>query len=539
MVSGVDAVTRRRFLKGVGAVTAGTLVPGLLAACGGGGSSTHGAITQSGHASVGLTPGRGGNLRLATIGNGSSETFNPAIINTPIDFLHAYSVFDPLVRPAPNYQTAPGLAVAWQPNRDNSVWEIKLRQGVTWHDGKPFGADDVIYTLRGMGSPAHYGHSAVVNIRLGELKKIDAHTVRVPLKAPDNRLSDRFVYGNMALVVQDGAKDFAKPIGTGPYKLVSFSPGHQAVLTANRDYWDHPYPYPDQFEIIAIDDDTARLNALASGAVDMICPVPYAIAKQALRSSPSGYDVLVSEPGQPMTFYMRVDQAPFSDNRVREAIKLAIDRPALIDATFSGIGTIGNDILGKGLPLYDTSLPQRVQDIEKAKSLLKSAGQSDLRLTLNTSESFGGQIQAATAVAQQLGQAGMTVNLKTQQAASYFNPTLLYLKMAFAQSVWPVASLQSYYGQALLSSSSQNETHFTEPAFDQLYNQALAARSDSEEQELWNRLQAIQYQRGGNIAWVYQQPVLGYRSNVRGLYPTGAGWLYLPQDCSIWRWGLA
>jgi len=162
-------------------------------------------------------------------------------------------------------------------------------------------------------------------------------------------------------------------------------------------------------------------------------------------------------------------------------------------------------------------------------------------VTLNTTPAFAGMVEAATAFVQQAAQAGVTVQLKTQQPANYFNPALLYLKMGFAQSVWPVASLQSYYSQALLSTSGLNETHFADPAFDRLFARALAAKSAADQQALWNQLQTVQYNQGGNIAWANQQSATGYRSNVRGLYLTGAGsgWLYELNDFNVWRWGVA
>jgi peptide/nickel transport system substrate-binding protein len=535
-------LTRRRLLEGVGLVGAGAVAAGILAGCGGSTSSaTAGAVTTAAHGAASGLPSRGGVLRLAAPGNGASETYNPALMASGIDFIHGYSVFDPLIRTGPNYSTSPGLALEWTPNADNTVWEIKLRQGVSWQDGKPFTADDVIYTLRGMGSPAHFGHSAVVNVRLAELKKLGDYIVRVPLYSANNRLFDQFIYGNMALVIQDGTKLFSRPVGTGPYKLQSFVPGQHSVLTANRDYWDDPYPYPDQFEILSIDDETARVNALQSGAVDMAYQWPFADAKAAVSSPPSGYSILLSAPGDPNTFYMRVDKAPFSDNRVRTAIKLSMNRPGLIDAAFSGIGTVANDILGMGVPLYDNSLPQRKQDIEQAKSLLKAAGQSDLRITLTTSPAWPGMVEAATAYVQQAAQAGITVRLTTVQPANYFNPGTGYLSWVFAQSSWPTPSLQSYYGQALLSSSPLNETHFKDPAFDQLYTRALGTNSPEEQQSLWNELQTIQYNEGGNIAWVNQQSATGYRPNVRGLNLTGSGsgWMNQLCDFSVWKWGLA
>jgi peptide/nickel transport system substrate-binding protein len=533
-----DDLTRRSFLtKGAALAGAGAVLPGVLAACGGV-SSTHSSTTQRPSSQFAGTPSKGGTLRIAMQGNGASETFNPSTMSTPIDFLHGYSAFDPMVRVAPNYQTEPGLIVGWTPNRTNDVYELKLRKGVTWHDGKPFTADDLIYTLHFLGNPANLGYSAVANVRLNDVKKLSDHLVRVPLKAPNSRLSDLFVYANMSLVIQQGTKDFSKPIGTGPFKLDSFVPGKQASLSANREYWDQPGPYPDRLEILSIDDDTARVGALQSGNADVVWPFPAVQAKSVLSGSGnSNYGVFVDLPGRPMSFYMRCDQAPFNDNRVRTAIKLSIDRPALIDAAFNGFATPANDIPGQGLPLYDTSLPQRKQDVEKAKSLLKSAGRSDLRIQLYTCQAFAGQQEAATAYAQQAKQSGITVNLKVVPPSIYFNPSQLYLKMGFAQSVWPVAALQFFYSSACLSDGSLNESHYKSASFDQLYAKTIA-ETGSNVQSLWNQVQSIQYNQGGNIFWANQQGLLGVSNKVRGFNPK-SGWMYEVADFNTWKWGLS
>jgi peptide/nickel transport system substrate-binding protein len=522
-------VTRRRLLEGAGAVGASIALPGLLGACGGA------AASSSQSSTVATQPSRGGTLRIGYVGNGTSETYNPTIAATPIDSLHCAAVFDPLLRPAPYYQTESGLAVGWERNGDGSVWEIKLRQGVTWHDGKPLTADDLIYSLRLFAAPTSFGAYAVQYIRLNELKRLDQYTVRVPLKLPLARLQDFFLYLNAAYVVQDGAKDFSNPVGTGPYKLQSFLPGQRSTLTANRDYWDSPRPYPDALEIISIDDDTARLNALLGNEIDICGELSYPEAKAGGNGQ---YRVLIGTGGNNVAFYMRVDQAPFTDVRVRQALKLIADRPALIEAAYSGIGDIGNDIFGKGLAFYDTSLPQRTQDIEQAKSLLKSAGQSDLRITLDTSPVYAGLVEAATAFSQQAQAAGVTINVAVQNPASYLNPTVLYLKESFAQTFWPVASLDSWYAQALAASADENETHWSSARTDSLYNQAIVTADTTTSQGLWNELQAQQYNEGGYILWGIPHNADALSHRVAGVGSPGSGWLYPTDDQRIWNWGL-
>src|SRR4051794_8208920 len=105
------------------------------------------------------TPKRGGRLRVGHVGAGKGESFNPARGSSFIDASRYYNLYDPLVRVNPDFSQSPGLALEWKPNATATSYEIKLRPGVKWHDGSPFTADDVIWTLRQMGDPKHVGHA--------------------------------------------------------------------------------------------------------------------------------------------------------------------------------------------------------------------------------------------------------------------------------------------------------------------------------------------------------------------------------------------
>src|SRR5262245_31355945 len=335
---------------------------------------------------------RGGTLRVGHAGAGKGETFNPGRGSSFIDTSRQYNLYDPLVRVNPDLTIAPGLALAWIKNKSATVWEIHLRPHVTFHNGKPFTADDVIYSLRSMGDPSHVGHFAVTNIRLGDLKKINPLTVRVPLKSPNARLFDSFVNGN-TVMIQNGEKDFAKPVGTGPFVFGSFTPGERSHCTRNPNYWEHGKPYVDAWEDISIDDPQARLNALLSGQIDAMSSLDY---NQARAHQKKGDIHVVNAPSPSMhCIYMAVDKAPFNDNRVRQAFRLIPDRKALINGAISGFGTIGNDLFGRGYP-YFAEMPVRAHDPERAKAMLKAAGAEGLKVTLHTSDAVPGFVEAAT-----------------------------------------------------------------------------------------------------------------------------------------------
>jgi peptide/nickel transport system substrate-binding protein len=512
---GGDRISRATFLKGaLGAAGGASLAP-LLAACGSSSSSSSSSSTTAAG-----TPRKGGQLRVAYVGGGTAETMNPYAAVTPIDEGRVQSLFDPLVLVNADLTRSPGLALEFNPNKDATVYEVKLRPGVTFHNGKPFGAQDLIYSIRLTAKPTSIGLPFVSNINLAELKAINNLTVRIPLKSPDADLGGNFVYYN-TWIVQDGEKDFAHPVGTGPFKFESFTPGQQSVFTRNPHYWASGGPYVDSLKIVSISDPTARLNALLSGQVDAMAQMAYAQAKA--HQATGDITVLQAHSPQVLMFYMDTSRPPFNDNRVRLAMKLIADRPALIEGAIAGFGTVGNDIVGKGLPFYDNSLPQRVQDIAQAKSLLKAAGQSGLKVSMAISDAIPGFIESATLYAQQATAAGVTIQLQQKPADSYFNPSLQYLKELLAETQWPPPSLKFFYLQALASNATYPETHWHDPAFNTLLFKAIGETDQAKAQSYWNQVQQIQYQQGGYINWTNADFVDGLSKKVHGMKPSAAG----------------
>jgi peptide/nickel transport system substrate-binding protein len=506
-------LSRGTFLRGAAGAVLG-MSPLLAAACGGSGASSG---TTSGSAGK---PVRGGTLRAGFVGGGTAETLSPLIGITPIDQGRVQNLYDPLVIVNPDLTTSPGLALEWNANSGATEYEVKLRPGVTFHNGKPFGADDLIYSIQEMAKPTSFAVPFVQGINLRDMKKVNNLTVRIPLKAPDADLAANFTYYN-TWIIQDGEKDFTHPIGTGPFMADTFTPGHQSVFKKNPNYWMTGKPYVDELKIISIDDPNARLNALLAGDIDAMAQLPTAQAK--VHQSTGDMVVLSGHSPQPMMFYMDTTKPPFDNNDVRMAIKLIADRQALIDGALNGYGSLGNDIVGKGLPFYDNDLPQREQDIEKAKSLLQSAGQANLKVLLQTSQIFPGFVESATLLAEQAKAAGVTINLKQEPPNAYYNPSLLYLKMPFAETQWAITSMKFFYLQALTTTAPYNETHWKDANFTKLLNQAIGETDHAKAQDLWNQVQTIQYNEGGYLNWTNADWVDGLSTKVKGLKPSGAG----------------
>jgi peptide/nickel transport system substrate-binding protein len=470
---------------------------------------------------------------VAMITGGTSEAINPAAPANNIDELRIQTVFDPLVTLSPDLQSVvPMLAQELTPNSNFSQWTFRLRSGVEFTNGKSLTADDLIYTLKGWANPAHYANVPLgQSINYAELKKLDNYTVTVPFKIPFARLAP-FLAEPYCYVVQDGEKNFTKPVGTGPFMVQSFTPGQRSVQVRNPNYWMPNRPYADQLQIISFSDPTAQLNALLGGQANIMAGLTFAQAKA--QQSGGQVRLLIAHAPGPIPFTMRVDKAPFNDVRVRQAMRLIADRPALINGALSGFGTLGNDLPGPGLPFYASSLPQRKQDIEQAKSLLKAAGREGMTVTLQTSNAIPGFVESATLYAAQATAAGITVKIKQEPASAYFDTSQLYLKMVFAQdSLNPTPGLDVIYTINLASSGPYNETHWGDPSWDALLAKARGS-TGSTAQGYWNELQTRFYNEGSYIIWGQPDYVDAYSPKVGGLMPSKLGPLGNWDPTNVW-----
>jgi peptide/nickel transport system substrate-binding protein len=426
------------------------------------------------------------------------------------------------------------LAESAEPNRDASEWTIRLRDGVRFHNGKPLTADDAIFSLRYIGRPKSpsAGALAVRVIDLKRLKKLDRLTFRAPLVMPIAQLQN-WLGPNGICIVPDGTTSFDPPVGTGPYIFVSWTKGQSSLFRRNPDYWYHPLPYTDELVLESLPEPTTRINALLSGEVDAASSIAFSDAKHYL-DTPGAIQVMVAKtPGMvPMT--MAVNVPPFNDVRVRQAMRLIADRPALVEDVTYGLGQVGNDVFGIGEQFYDSSLPQRHQDIDQAKSLLKAAGRENLSVQLNTSSAVSGMLESATLFAQQATAAGVTVKLHQYPASSYFDPP--FLSWGFGQDYFTAVSIPAYMAEVLLSKSPYNETHWRNAGFDKVYYDALGDLDDTTATQKWAALQKIQYEQGGFLIWGTTAWVDGLSPKIQGAKPSSYSNLSAGQ---LSEWSLA
>jgi peptide/nickel transport system substrate-binding protein len=503
--------TRRGLLQKSAAIGAALGSAPLLAACGG--SSAGSSQAAAGH------PRRGGNLRVAILGGSSSDHLDAHATVTQPDNIRVMALYNGLVRLSPDARVVHDLAEEITPNKDATVWTVRLKPGVTFHNGKPLTASDVLYTYARITDPKAPKNGAVglKPLDLKASRAVDSRTVELHMSAPYASLLDQisplYNYG----IVPEGY-DPRRPVGTGPFMFKSFTPGQQSVFARNPNYFLTGKPHLDELTIIdTFATDTAAFNALQGGQVDAFGAAALTLAGQV---NGSNLKALVSKVGQWTPFTMRVDQAPFNDVRVRQAFRFIVDRQQLVAQSLNGYGAVGNDIFAEWDPAYEATL-KRDQDLEQAKSLLRQAGHSNLSVELVTSAFAAGVVEAAQVFAQQAKSAGVTVSVREVPVGTFYGPN--YLSWTFAQDFWTYAPYLSQVSQGSLQTSTYNETHWDNTKYNSLYNEANAAVDEAKRAEIVKEMERIDFNEGGYIIGAYNKIIDLTTTRVNGFVPAGTG----------------
>lgn len=505
-------LSRRNFLQYSGLAAAAVAGSGLLAACGGGNSG-------GGGSSGGGPQKAGGQLTHGATGGSSKDTLDAHIPTTAADIARVNNLYEPLFMFNDNYEVTPAVAESVEPSKDGKTWNVKLRSGVMFHNGKQVTPDDVVATIQRVcdpKAPKNAGSLLSTIIDLNATKGDGANGVTIVLKKPLAILD--LLLAEYTFGVVPAGYDPAKPVGTGAFAYESFTPGKTSTFKKFADYWGDP-AFVDSLVIQDFASDQAKVNALLAGQVQTVDNLPYNLIDSVKGQ---GGNVLEAVTGAWVPFTMRVDVAPFSDVRVRQALRLITDRQQMIDQALSGFGTLGNDLYA---PLDENyiggELPQREQDIAQAKSLLKSAGQDGLQVELFTGDDIGSVAPASASLFKEQAKAA-GVDVKVTKKTPFYGAD--YLSYPFAQDFWNTRKYipQAYAGS--MPTSPYNETHWNDPKFIQLIQSAFGELNDSKRRQLVQDAQKIEYDSGGYIIWGFRRQVDGYGKNVQGVKPSK----YLP-----------
>ena len=460
----------------------------------------------------------GGTLRFSALGS-TGGAIDPRNIFSMIAYHSLAASFDFLAMHGAD-GIVPGVAESMTPNEDATKWTIRLRPDVHFHDGRRLTAQDVAFSIAFMGdwetSPRHAAQWADVDH--ASMAAIDDLTLELPMLRP----RADFVDASLALyapVMPDGVEDWTLPNGSGPFGVAANDGADGVELTRNDDWWGEPASL-DRVVTVPITDPQARINALKSGEIDFAYQLTPSIGL-AEQENPDIVLQRTTAGGAAMCFTMNISLSPFDDPRVREAMRLAIDRQAMVNGVLLGQGEVGNDLVGLGMTGYHDGLPQRTRDLARATELFSAAGISELDLV--ASEVAPGLLASAELLAQHLSEAGVSLRIEEVPADAFFGDFAARLSTPLQTLYFinhpPAVHLPRFVG----SGAGYNPTAFVAPDFDEALSASQSAVDGVERADLLLRAQEIEWNDSGMIVWGYSPLIMAHAPQVTNVHLVGEG----------------
>jgi peptide/nickel transport system substrate-binding protein/oligopeptide transport system substrate-binding protein len=492
-------VIRKPLRPILGVLLAGTLA--VTAACAG---NSNDPTTGAAGSGSGTEPRFGQTMTVAY--KSDPKTFDPAVCYDATCWNNMRLMYDRLYDYVGDTMEIEAQAAADMPqvSQDGLTYTVKLRSGMTFTDGKPVTAADVVYSYDRILDPATKSpvasfwtgvkgaadYAKNTSTPLTGITAVDDSTVQIQLTAPNSAFKYVLAMPHASIIEKDSA---SKPIGSGPFVLDHFTPGAEIVVNRNPKYWDSPKPYVDKVvEKLGVDPHVQLLE-LQKGQIDLMGdPIPAADYLQV--SNDASLKAQTKTIVKPSTYYvtMNTQMKPFDNPKVREAVSYAFDRSFLLKLV-AGQGEVANEYLPKGITGYTSDKLVHDQDIAKAKQLLTEAGFPNGFETTMYSWNTDPWTALLPQLQQDLGKIGIKVKAQPIQQSAFFElaatPNKAPMTLTFWVADYPDGS--DFY-QALLSCASavpgaQNYSFYCNKDVDSLVNQALAASTVDEANKLYTQ----------------------------------------------------
>lgn len=458
--------------------------------------------------------------------SGEKQSMDPSGMWSGDESYHIFAVYNRLLDVTPDFELVPELAESWSVSEDGKTWTFKLREGVKFHDGSDFDANDVVHTFTRFFDPnLDTGAKQVMTFldpaKGAKVEAIDAHTVAFTTPEPVGEFP-LLITNKFTNIVPEGATHEELRLhgnGTGPFMQDQFTPNAPVrSFVKNPNYWKEGLPKAECLRVTVAQEPASALAQIKAGEVDLVLNVDPAIIP-ALQGDPN-VELLETAASNSMTLSMWVDTPPFDKLEVRQALKLVVDRQALVDTILLGYGEVGND---NPVPLkspfaYTSEAP--VRDIEKAKELLAQAGYNEsnpLKIDLYTGDGVPGLDRMSQAFAEMAKEAGVEVNVITVPPDSFWDT--VWLNQSFVTSAWSMRPPGEGLNYPYRTISDVNETHWKRADFDELLDKASTAKTDEERIDYYKQAQKMLAEEGGVIIPMFVHQVLAIRKGCSGYEP--------------------
>ena len=487
------------------------LAAGIGAAASGAAGSTSSAFAAA--------PKRGGKIRVAGYASSTADTLDPAHASNSTDysrlfmFYNGLTVFDEKLHPLPD------LAISVE-SADAKIWTIKLRKGVTFHDGSPFTAADVVYSLARHKNPKTSSVVRPLAEQMREIKATGPLEVQVTLAAPNSELPTILAIYQF-VIVKAGTTDFSRGNGTGPFLCKEFSPGVRSVGVRNPHYFHPGLPYLDEVTFFGITSNSARVNALLSGDIDIASGIDALSTRQVKAAK--GFEIFETRGGNYTDLIMHLDAPRIGNPDFIMAMKYLQDREKIKSSVFLNYAVIGNDQpVDPTSPYYCSDIPQRTMDLDKAKFHLKKASLVGTTMPLVCSPAATGSVDMAVILQNTARSIGFNIDLRRVPANGFWSN--YWLKAPFVYgNINPRPTANILLTLFFRSSAPWNESRWKNPTFDKLLTESRSQTDLVKRKQLYCEMQRLIHNEAGIGIPVFISGLDAHSARVKGLraVPTG------------------
>ena len=483
-----------------------------LFAAGGMQATLAGALATTALSAHAQTPRKGGKLRVAGATAAATDTLDPGKQSNHTDYSRGHMVYNGLTWLDGSLTPQPSLAESFT-TRDAKTWVFKLRSGVTFHDGKALAPADVVFSILRHKDPASGSRAKVLADQIDSVRATGPNEVTMVLTAPNADLP--VILGTFHFhIVKEGTTDFNAGIGTGPYKLKEFRPGVRSIVVRNDSYWRTGRPYLDEIEYVGIGDESARVNALLSGQLDLIGSInPRSVAR--IEGTP-GFSIFKTQSGQYSDLVMRKDQGPGANPDFILAMKHLFDREQMKKNVALDQCVIANDQpVDPTNRFHFAGLPQRPFDLDKAKFHLAKSGVTGA-VPVVASPAALYSVEIALVLQQSAQRIGLNLDVKRMPADGYWSNHWLNSSVGFG-NINPRPSADVLLTQFFKSDAQWNESRWKSDKFDQLL---LAARSETDlakRKQMYADMQVMIHNDAGIGIPLFLASLDGHSTKVKGL----------------------
>jgi len=488
------------------------------------------------------TPKRGGRLRQGYGSGQTTDTLNPGSYENFLTISVGYTLANNLTEVAPDGSLIPELAESFE-SEDGKTWHFKIREGVEFHNGKSVTADDVLATFdHHMNENSTSVTKGLLSQSITGIRKDGSHHVVFELNGSNRDfpyvLSDYNLGINAA--TSNGKIDPHAGMGSGPYSLVSFDPGVRIEYKRNPNYWKEDRAWFDEVESISILDKTARQNAIMNGDVDVIDGVDPTTVH--LLSRAENIKILETTGTEHRTTVMRLDTPPFDNADVRMALKLSVKRQELVDKVMLGHGALGNDHhISPAQQYWNSELPQREYDPDKARYHIKKAGLEGVEIELHSSDAaLPGALDAALLHQASAAVCGINIKVTRQPADGYWSNVWNKPGMGWVSSAWSGRPTCDWMFSACCTAETDwNDSAWKTTESAKRFNQlVVAARSEGDpdkRRQMYWECQELLHNDGGTIVWGFSNYLAGLGKNLMHHQQVSGAWaLDGARACERW-----